>query len=529
MGRRVERLAWVLAGIAVVSTLYLLPVEPAVLRLEAEVEALGPAGPWVYALSYAALSLLFVPASVLGIGAGAVLGPWLGGLAVFAGGMIAASVGFGVGRALGRARLMALFEGRRAWLVVDQAVGHEGVKVVAAVRLLPVIPFSASNYLFGVTGIHFRVYLATSAVALLPGMATYVGLGAFGRFGLAQAFDDRLGILLLLGLLLGLLVIRSVVRWALRTFDAAGSGLFRPSARPPRPGRALVTLGLATVAWLYAFDHRVMLASALGPPVVHGVERHPKEGRRFDHADYQALLERYVDDAGNVDYPGLATEGASALSSYLDRLAGADFDGLARDEKLAFLLNAYNAATLRLVVAHWPVRSILDVPRERRFQGTTFVIGRRPVTLDELEHGWIRREFEEPRVHFGLVCASRGCPPLPRFAFRGEQLLDQLTQVTGRVHQDPRYCALSPDGKVLRLTRLYDWYRTDLTVGAGALLSAVADRAPAVAQALAAGHHPRIEWAPWDWSLNLGGPLPPAPPAPPAPAPAPDAPPPESP
>lgn len=519
MGRRIERLAWLLAGLGAVLSLYLLPVEAAVLRLEAQVETLGVWGWVVYGLAYAILSLLFVPASALGIGAGAVFGALLGGMAVFGGGILAASVGFGIGRILGRARLERLFEGRQAWQVVDQAVGRDGAKVVALVRLLPVIPFSASNYAFGVTGIPFRVYLPVSALALLPGMFTYVALGALGRFRLGALFDERLGLLLLLvgGLLL--LVLRTLVRWALRTLDAAGSGLFKPSARPPQPRRAVAYAVLSAAIWAGAYQNREALAGILGPPPVHGVERHPPEGEAFDHQEFDRLLQRYVDARGGVDYVGLGSESAG-LHRYLDRLAFAEFDRLSRDEKLAFLINAYNATTLRLILEHWPVTSILEIPSDRRWRGRRFSIGRREVSLDQLEHRWIRAEFDEPRVHFALVCASKSCPPLLPRAYRGSDLEVTLAEVTRRAHADPQFVALSADQQELWLTPLYDWYRTDLTAGAGALLPAVASRAPAVAEAVAAGARPVIRWRAWDWSLNVQSPLGSTRPAAPAFAPA---------
>ena len=101
-----------------------------------------------------------------------------------------------------------------------------------------------------------------------------------------------------------------------------------------------------------------------------------------------------------------------------------------------------------------------------------------------------------------------------------------LAEVTRRAHADPNVVALSADQRDLWLTPLYDLYRTDLTMGAGALLPAVASRAPLVAEALAAGARPRIRWRTWDWTLNARSPLGSAPPTTLAPAPAPDDPPP---
>ena len=91
------------------------------------------------------------------------------------------------------------------------------------------------------------------------------------------------------------------------------------------------------------------------------------------------------------------------------------FADLGRSEKLALLINAYNACTLRLILDHWndgQLASIKDIPRDNRWEDQRWQIGKRRLSLNQIEHEEIRGRFAEPRIHFALVCAAKGCPPL---------------------------------------------------------------------------------------------------------------------
>jgi len=301
----------------------------------------------------------------------------------------------------------------------------------------------------------------------------------------------------------------------------------RPSAGGARgPGRrgswwrsagALLLLALAgggAVAALPAGRQAVyeLGVAWFGPPEVAPREAFAGEAvtHRVDHGAFDELLAQRVDAAGRVDYPGLAGD-PSRLDRYLDTLAGARLDGLGRDGRLALLINAYNAFTLRLILDHWPVTSIRDIPAEERWAAQRFRLAGRMVSLDEIEHRRIRRDFVEPRVHFALVCASVGCPPLRREAYVPERLDAQLEANTKRVHTPPsRWIALE-DG-VLRLTPIYLWYRGDFPTGAAArkdLPPGVVFAAryhPPLSRRLAAGDPPRVRWLEYDWALN--GPTP---------------------
>ena len=224
-------------------------------------------------------------------------------------------------------------------------------------------------------------------------------------------------------------------------------------------------------------------------------------GPSFDHARFDALLRAHVDSAGLVDYAGLARESA-ALDAYLASLASAPLEELGRDEKLALLINAYNAFTLRLILDHRPVASIRDIPSGKRWDDRRWRLAGETLSLNQIEHKRIRPRFREPRVHFALVCAARSCPPLRAEAYVGDRLEAQLADQTRRVHSDPRWLLFDPASATLQLTKLYDWYGSDFLQAAPSVEAYVAAREPSVRAALAAGQRVKIRWLPYDWSLN---------------------------
>jgi hypothetical protein len=173
---------------------------------------------------------------------------------------------------------------------------------------------------------------------------------------------------------------------------------------------------------------RGRIERALGlPPAVVAREAYLGEAgaARFDHSTLDALLRQHADPDGLVDYDALHRE-PEALDRYLADLANAPFADLGRDDKLALLINAYNAFTLRLILDFYPVESIRDIPEDQRWRHVRWTLGGSTFSLDQIEHQQIRPNFAEPRIHFALVCAAIGCPPLRNEAYVGERLDAQL-------------------------------------------------------------------------------------------------------
>lgn len=265
----------------------------------------------------------------------------------------------------------------------------------------------------------------------------------------------------------------------------------------------LVLVGVLTLWSGCSIRHSV--ERWLAPAAVEMKECYEKKpnGPRFNHDTWTAVLQRFVNDRGLVDYAALA-ENPGELDAYIQQLAAADFDALGRDEKLAMLINAYNAFTLRLILDHYPVESIRDIPSDERWKGRTWRVGNHNWTLYEIEHEVIRPCFIEPRIHFALNCAAWSCPPLPRRAFTGEDIDAQLDRQTERCHRDPRLLRLHEQGLRVELSRLYVWYRGDFTQVADSPLTFAGRHREALRRWF--DEHGRtaidVAYLPYDWSLN---------------------------
>jgi len=258
---------------------------------------------------------------------------------------------------------------------------------------------------------------------------------------------------------------------------------------------------LALMGWLVLRSDgpRSLLLRWFGPPTVDSTEIYAGDRGEatFDHSGLDRLLAEFVDEAGRVDYEGIAGR-RDELSRYIDSLAAAPFESLGRNEKLALLINAYNAFTLELILEHYPLDSVRDIPEDDRWKAIRWTVAGQVYSLDRIEHEEIRPKFREPRVHFALVCAAVGCPPLRREAYVGDRLEAQLNEQAVRVHGDERWVRYEPGSETIELTSLYEWFRGDFEQDAGSILDFVARYLPE----LPADDRPKVRFLDYDWSLN---------------------------
>ncbi|HET8958710.1 MAG TPA: TVP38/TMEM64 family protein [Microcella sp.] len=164
--------------VAVAVVVGLLVDLPEVDEVRAAVDDAGVIGVLVFALAYGAITLTPAPKAVLSIAAGALFGFWQAIPIVIFGAMLGATTAFVLGRALGR-DAVEQYVGARIDRV-DALLSERGLPAVIAVRLVPIIPFTVINYASGLTGLRQRDYLLGTAIGMLPGIAAYVAIGAYG-------------------------------------------------------------------------------------------------------------------------------------------------------------------------------------------------------------------------------------------------------------------------------------------------------------------------------------------------------------
>ena len=238
------------------------------------------------------------------------------------------------------------------------------------------------------------------------------------------------------------------------------------------------------------------------------------------HAPWDQLLHAHVVDtpdgrSTSVDYRGMLAERAK-LSAYLQSLALVKKDAFARlsqPAQLAFLINAYNAWTVELVLTAYPdLTSIKDLgsffrsPWSRSFIPLLEEIR----SLDNIEHDLIRGDngYQEPRIHFAVNCASIGCPALRAEAYDEARLESQLEDQTRRFLQDPSRNRVIGDS--LEVSSIFKWYREDFQqgwLGYSRLEDFLSHYSDALAltsdqvQALRDGGL-KIRFVSYDWGLN---------------------------
>lgn len=184
----------------------------------------------------------------------------------------------------------------------------------------------------------------------------------------------------------------------------------------------------------------------------------------FDNSykDYSNVLTKYV-NKGLVDYKNLKNNSESLEKSLteISKVEKSEYNEWRRDEKLAFLINLYNATTLKLIIDNYPLKSIRDI--ETPWALKIVKLFGSNISLDILEHEVIRKEFNEPRIHFVLVCAAKGCPILSSEPYKSTNLESQLDNATKTFLSDNTKNYIDNNKKVINLSPVFDWFKDDFT------------------------------------------------------------------
>ena len=227
---------WIAAAAAVpilIATWHFLPLQDWLKALEERIHGMGSPGAILYAGMLVVAALVFVPGSVLGLGGGYLFGFAAGMAVVWAGEIAAAAMGFVIARYLARRAVEKLASRRPTLGAIDAAIGRNGWKMVGLLRVAAIVPFSLSNYLFGLSSVDFLPYMAVTAVGTLPGALFYVYLGAAGK---TLAETKHLGpwqwVVLAAGLLASAVTTVILTRFAKKELKRPAS----PSHASPRPG-----------------------------------------------------------------------------------------------------------------------------------------------------------------------------------------------------------------------------------------------------------------------------------------------------
>ena len=195
------------------------------------------------------------------------------------------------------------------------------------------------------------------------------------------------------------------------------------------------------------------------------VKKYSSSSSPVNHQIWDSLLQKHVTEAGNVNYKGFIQD-STQFNAYLELLSNhhPNEKNWTKAEQLAYWINAYNAFTVKLIVDHYPVESIKDIKKGIPFVNSVWDIDFIKIedatySLTNIEHGILRKWFEEPRIHFAINCASISCPRLRTEAFTAEKLEAQLTDQAMYFLANPIKNKIAKDK--IEISKIFKWFAKD--------------------------------------------------------------------
>jgi hypothetical protein len=221
------------------------------------------------------------------------------------------------------------------------------------------------------------------------------------------------------------------------------------------------------------------------------------------HTVFDQLLKKYVSKNGNVNYKEFITD-TVALNQYLNLLSKnpPNEKTWTKQEQMAYWINAYNAFTIKLITKHYPIKSIKDIGSSIQipFVNTPWdikfiTIGKEKMDLNTIEHGKLRKQFDDPRIHMALVCASKSCPMLLNEAYQSAKLEEQLTKQTKAFLADPFRNKISANSA--QISSIFKWYSMDFNKNGGSVRDFINKYS-----AIKIKSEAKISYLEYDWGLN---------------------------
>ena len=260
-------------------------------------------------------------------------------------------------------------------------------------------------------------------------------------------------------------------------------------------GLGLAALCLCLPVWAAAADLADSF-STFGDPAA-----------RMDHGAWQQLLDDYLvespDGVNRFAYGEVSEADGEALDNYLAALQALNPKAFGRDAQMAYWINLYNAETVRVILAHYPLASIRDISYSLFSRGPwkepLLEVNQTPLSLDNVEHDILRPVFADHRIHYAVNCASIGCPNLQREAYTADNL-ESLLDAGEQAYVNHQRGVAVVSGRA-RLSSIYDWYGEDFADDEAGLLEHLRARAaPDLAEALEGVS--RVSGYDYDWALN---------------------------
>jgi hypothetical protein len=238
-------------------------------------------------------------------------------------------------------------------------------------------------------------------------------------------------------------------------------------------------------------------------------QSNPQDNRVIEHGEWALLLTKYIKPGkaglNTFAYGKVSAADKAALKNYIGSLEAIEVTGYNKNEQLAYWINLYNAVTIRVVLDHYPVKTIRDVDisgflKNGPWQKELVTVEETPLTLDDIEHAILRPIWKDPRIHYGVNCASVGCPNLQTTAFTGKTASAQLDAGAKAYINSTRGIVISKRGNA-SVSSIYSWFAHDIGNSEGGVMQHLLKFAnPDLAEKLTKAG--RLSDTHYDWSLN---------------------------
>jgi len=219
------------------------------------------------------------------------------------------------------------------------------------------------------------------------------------------------------------------------------------------------------------------------------------------NAPYNEFLSKYVRPVNGINlvaYDKVTPQDRAKLRGYIETLSAMDIEALPRDAEMATWFNLYNAKTIELILENYPTKSIRKIGNP--WKKDRLVVNGKNMSLDDIEHGTVRKKYDEPRVHYAFNCASIGCPNVKPSAWEASSLEADLAQASRDFVASER--GVSVQGGKITVSSIFKWYKKDFGGNEAGILAHLRQYASGSKKAALDAAND-IDKYDYDWDLNI--------------------------
>ena len=219
------------------------------------------------------------------------------------------------------------------------------------------------------------------------------------------------------------------------------------------------------------------------------------------NAPYNEFLSKYVRPVNGINlvaYDKVTPQDRAKLRGYIETLSAIDIEALPRDAEMATWFNLYNAKTIELILENYPTKSIRKIGNP--WKKDRLVVNGKNMSLDDIEHGTVRKKYDEPRVHYAFNCASIGCPNVKSSAWEASSLEADLAQASRDFVASER--GVSVQGGKITVSSIFKWYKKDFGGNEAGVLAHLRQYASGSKKAALDAAND-IDKYDYDWDLNI--------------------------